>query len=63
MNRKKWSLTPMFLIFAVLMCLMSFISIRYNVYLFIVEFVVSLVTSMSFRTSAPTSPTQIQKIC
>lgn len=33
--------------FAVLMCLMSFISIRYNVYLFIVEFVVSL-ASLAF---------------
>lgn len=56
MNKKKWSLTPAFLLFAVLMCCMSFISIRYNIYLFICELGVSLaclafvfILNISFR--------------
>lgn len=44
MNKKRWTLTPYFLIFTVLMACMSFISIRYNIYLSIVEFSVSFLS-------------------
>lgn len=56
MNKKNWTLTPIFLIFAVLMYAMSFISVRYNPYLSIAEFCVStlaliLVIVMNIRFS------------
>lgn len=57
MNRKNWTLTPFFIIFAILMFCMSFISVRYNPYLSIAEFGISLlsllfVLLMNFRFSS-----------
>ncbi len=43
MNRKSWTLTPLFIIFALLMFCMSFISVRYNPYLSAAEFGISLI--------------------
>ncbi len=56
MNKKNWTLTPLYLIFAVLMFGMSFISVRYNPYLSLAEFCVSgfalaLVIVMNIRFS------------
>ena len=57
MNRKNWTLTPFFIVFAILMFCMSFISVRYNPYLSIAEFGISLVSLvfvllMNFRFSS-----------